>query len=104
MNDSLTGDFQTQIVQQIAAHQPRLRAFVRCLMVPSCDVDDLVQEINAVLWEKADRYDPNSDFWAWASQIARFKTLNHVRKRKREPIVFDDQVLSRLADVAEQRL
>ncbi len=54
------------VVQEIARHQSRLRAFVRCLMVRPSDVDDLLQEINVVLWEKADEFQPNTDFWAWA--------------------------------------
>ena len=44
------------IVQEIARCQTRLRAFVRCLFVRSDDVDDVLQDINAVLWEKADEF------------------------------------------------
>jgi len=47
---------QSRIVQEIARHQSRLKAFVRCLFVHSNDVDDVLQEINAVLWEKADSF------------------------------------------------
>ncbi|MCX7397656.1 MAG: sigma-70 family RNA polymerase sigma factor [Planctomycetales bacterium] len=92
------------VVQEIARHQSRLRAFVRCLMVRPSDVDDLLQEINVVLWEKCDEFQPGSDFWAWASQIARFKVLNQVRKYGRERLVFDDAVLQQLAAMAEQKL
>jgi RNA polymerase sigma-70 factor (ECF subfamily) len=62
--------FQKVIVQKIARCQTRRRAFVRCLLVRSDDVDDVLQDINAVLWEKADEFKPGTDFWAWASQIA----------------------------------
>ena len=92
------------MVQEIARHQPRLRALVRCLLVRSSDVDDVLQDINAVLWEKADEFEPGTDFWAWASQIARFKVLNQVRKYGRERLVFDMATVERLADVAEKRL
>jgi RNA polymerase sigma-70 factor (ECF subfamily) len=92
------------IVQQIARHQSRLRAFVRCLLVRSSDVDDVLQEINAVLWEKADEFEPGTDFWAWASQIARYKVLNQLRSYGRERLVFDLAAVERLADVAEQRV
>lgn len=92
------------VVQEIARHQSRLRAFVRCLMVRPSDVDDLLQEINVVLWEKADEFQPNTDFWAWASQIARFKVLNQIRKYGREKLVFDEATLERLADVTQRRL
>lgn len=73
-------------------------------MVRPSDVDDLLQEINVVLWEKCDEFQPGSDFWAWASQIARFKVLNQVRKYGRERLVFDDAVLQQLAAMAEQKL
>jgi RNA polymerase sigma-70 factor (ECF subfamily) len=73
-------------------------------MVRPSDVDDLLQEINVVLWEKCDEFQPGTDFWAWASQIARFKVLNQVRKYGRERLVFDDAVLQQLAAMAEQKL
>ena len=67
-------------------------------------MDDILQEINAVLWQKAHEYRPGTDFWAWACQIARFKALNHLRKLGRERLVFDDTVLQQLASAAVERL
>ena len=94
----------SEIVGLIARHQTRLRGLVRCLLVRSSDVEDVLQEVNSVLWEKADEFQPGSDFWAWASQIARFKVLNHVRKLGRERLVFDDAVLEQLAEIAASKL
>lgn len=92
------------VVQEIARHQSRLRGFLRCLLVNPGDIDDLLQEINAVLWEKREEFRPGTDFWAWASQVARYKVLNHVRKRTREQTAFDMLILERLADVAASKL
>jgi len=94
----------SEIVALIASHQPRLRGFVRCLLVRVSDVEDVLQEINAVLWEKASDYRSGTDFWAWASQIARFKILNYLRNSNRNRIVFDDSLLNDLADIAHDRL
>lgn len=94
----------SEIVQLIAAHQTRLRGLVRCLLVRPADVDDVLQEVNTVLWEKASEFQAGTDFWAWASQIARFKALNHLRKYSRDRLVFDERVLSELADLAQERL
>lgn len=94
----------SEMVGLIARHQARLRGLVRCLLVRSADVDDVLQEINAVLWEKGSDYQPGSDFWAWASQIARFKALNHIRKYSRDRLVFDDVLINGLADLACRRL
>ena len=92
------------IVQEIARHQPRLRAFVRCLLVRHSDVDDLLQEINVVLWEKADEFQQGTDFWAWASQIARYKVLNQVRKYGRERLVFDEATLQQIIETSDRKL
>ena len=73
-------------------------------MVRPSEVDDLLQEVNVVLWEKCDEFQPGTDFWAWASQIARFKALNHIRKYSRDRLVFDNALLDELADLACQRL
>ncbi len=100
----MSGETQRFIVQEIARCQPRLRAFVRCLLVNSSDVDDVLQEVNSVLWEKANGFQPGTDFWAWASQIARFKVLNQIRKSGSDRLVFDAEILERMALVAEQRL
>jgi RNA polymerase sigma-70 factor (ECF subfamily) len=67
-------------------------------------VDDVLQDVNAVLWEKADEFQPGTDFWAWASQIARYKVLNQLRSYGRERLVFDLATVERLADLAEHRL
>lgn len=81
-----------------------IEGLVRCLLVRSSDVEDVLQEVNSVLWEKASEFQAGTEFWAWASQIARFKALNHIRKYSRGRLVFDDKLLSELADLAHERL
>ncbi|MCC9642568.1 sigma-70 family RNA polymerase sigma factor [Rhodopirellula sp. JC740] len=97
------GSDQREMMQLIAAHQSRLRGFLRCMLVRSNDVDDLLQEVNLVLWEKADQFETGTDFWAWSSQIARFKVLNRIRAYSRDRLVFDESFVSELAEVASER-
>jgi RNA polymerase sigma-70 factor (ECF subfamily) len=100
----LSEESRKQVVQEIARCQSRLRALVRCLFVRPGDAEDILQEINAVLWEKAADFRPGTDFWAWASQIARFKALNQVRKYSRERRVFQEPILEQMAEIAAGRL
>jgi RNA polymerase sigma-70 factor, ECF subfamily len=95
---------RTHVVTEIARHQARLRGFLRCLLVRPSDVDDLLQEINATLWEKAEGFEPGTDFWAWASQVARYKAFNQIRRYGRERLVFDDTLLGQLAETASEKL
>jgi|GEM_PF-6845844 len=46
----------SELVNLIASHQTRLRGLVRCLLVRASDAEDVLQDINAVLWEKADEF------------------------------------------------
>jgi RNA polymerase sigma-70 factor (ECF subfamily) len=100
----LSDGSRNQVVQEIARRQSRLRGFARCLLVRFSDVDDMLQEIHAVLWEKANEFQPGTNFWAWANRIARFKVLNHFRKLGRERLVFDEPILEELAEIATRKL
>jgi len=91
-------------VQLIAAHQTRLRGLIRCLTMNSRDVDDVLQETNRVLWQKAEDFQPGTDFWAWAARIARFEVLTWGKRRRRDRHVFDDQLIDRLGDFAQAHL
>ena len=91
-------------MQLIAGHQTRLRAFIRCLMVDANDVDDVLQETNRVLWQKADQFQLGTDFWAWGAKVARFEVLSQRKRRQRDTQVVDSDLVSDLATMAEDHL
>ena len=93
-----------EFVGQLTRHQPRLRGFIRCLLPHAETVEDVLQETNLLLWRKAGDFVPGTDFWAWASQVARFQVLTHLKQRRRDRHVFDVELLNDLAVLAEQRL
>lgn len=88
----------------IASHQTRLRAFLRCLLVPGSDIEDVLQETNRILWQKALGFELGSDFWAWASQVARFEVLSYFRKRRRDLVAPDSPLVEQLASLATEEL
>ncbi|QDT05376.1 RNA polymerase sigma factor RpoE [Rubripirellula lacrimiformis] len=92
-----------EVVALIAQHQSRLRGLLRCMIAGHADVDDLLQEVNVVICQKADTFEIGTDFWAWASQIARYKVMERGRTFARSRLVFDDSFLDELAEVATQR-
>lgn len=88
----------------LTQYQPRLRGFVRCLLVRSNDVDDVLQEINIVLLRKSSQFQIGTDFWAWASTVARYEVLSYLRRKGREHHVLNDELIENLATVAMERL
>jgi RNA polymerase sigma-70 factor (ECF subfamily) len=88
-------------VQELTKHQSRLRGFIRCLLFQSASVEDVLQETNLLLWNKADQFEPGTSFWAWASEVARYSVLTHLKKQGRDRLVFDDSVVNELAVEAQ---
>ncbi len=86
-------------VKLMIEHQPNLRAFIVSLMPGSQDVADVLQETNAVLWQKRDRFEAGSNFGAWAFQIARYEVMRQRNRTKRlRRMIFSDELLQLLAD------
>ncbi|MFH5803346.1 sigma-70 family RNA polymerase sigma factor [Alienimonas sp. DA493] len=92
-------------VSLLTHNEPALRRFVRSLLPGGEGLDDVMQNVALECWHKFSEFDaggddPRTDFRRWAFVVARFKTLSHLRDAKRRRLVFDADVLVRLADAA----
>lgn len=91
--------------------QQRLLGYVIGLVRNSADAQDILQQAAVTAWEKFDEFDPDTDFMRWAITIARYKTLNFIKKRRNDKVYFDQALMSQLGEhasnvsveVAEQR-
>lgn len=70
----------------------RLRAyFARRLGRESADVEDLVQETLLAMHQRRATYDASRPFTVWLHAIARYKLIDHLRRKKiRASIPIDD--------------
>jgi len=93
-------DPSEEIVGLIAQSQRRLYAFVLALVRRPTDVDDILQEVNVVLWRKRDTFRPGTDFFAWAFEIARLQVLAFRSRKSRNGESFDDSLLRDIAETA----
>jgi RNA polymerase sigma-70 factor (ECF subfamily) len=64
----------------------------------------VLQEINLVLCRKAEDFCEDTNFNAWAFQIARNQCLAYWKIRARDRLVFDDEAISKIASRAESKL
>ncbi len=90
-------------VSLLTEHQARLSNFLHALVPDDHAVQDLLQRTNLVLWRKSQDYEPGTNFWAWASRIAYYETLRYRRSMHREKLVFNDDILEKICQVAERR-
>lgn len=72
-----------EYVRLLAEHERSLETYVHGLMRRAADAEDVLQECKLVLWKQFDRYEPSTNFLAWARKIALNLILNHRRKENR---------------------
>jgi len=86
-----------EFVQLLVSHQAALYAFIHSLIPGDASVNDVLQETNLTLCEKAGEFQPGSNFRAFAFSIARFKVMSHFRDRKRRGwLVADSELCEQL--------
>tara|TARA_A100001037_G_scaffold143788_1_gene130144 strand:+ start:542 stop:1060 length:519 start_codon:yes stop_codon:yes gene_type:complete len=87
--------------QLLTKSQRRIYAFILTLIPNRAEAEDILQETNLILCRKAAEYDPDRHFLAWAFKIARFQTMAHMKTRSRSPLVFQEDLMEKLSDDAE---
>ena len=97
---SIDDQHHSQFLRLFAEHEAALHALLRAMLPSREEASEALQETIIVLWQKFGEFDPARDFRAWASGIARNKALAVLRDRQRDRHVFDEELVSRLADRA----
>jgi RNA polymerase sigma-70 factor (ECF subfamily) len=90
-------DDVTRFAQQLVAIQRQLFVYVTQLIGRSADADDVLQEVNRVVWEKYDEFQPGTNFNAWAYKVAYFEVLRYRKTRGRQRARFADATLDLIA-------
>ena len=81
------------------AHQDKLQAFIYSLIPGDSHVGDVVQNTNAVLWQKRGSFKPGTNFTAWAFKIARIQVMHQLDRAKRDGrLVFSEKLIDTIAE------
>ena len=94
------GGLAPEFVQEFTRHQRRLYLYVLAQVGRPTDAEEILQETNLVVWRKADRFQPGTSFFAWASRIASYEVLKHRERRGRDRHRFSDEFLETVAEEA----
>lgn len=93
-----------EFVGLLTDHQESIRAYIISQLPGSPDVRDILQEVNLFLWENMNKFEPGSNFGAWACAVAHFRILDHRKKMKRDRfVVFDEELSRKLAVEIQDR-
>ena len=91
-----------EFIQLLTTSQSRVYAYILSLVFDPDQADDLLQQTNAILWEKAEEFEVGTNFIAWSFRIAHFQVLAHRKKVQRDRLIFDDQLIVDLAEVSSR--
>jgi len=93
------GTEATLRVQQLfVRHQGIVKAFILSLQPGFADAEDVLQEVNLVIWRRADEYQHGTDFGAWVFKIASFQIMALRQKLVRDRLQFSDELLAQIAN------
>jgi|LauGreSuBDMM15SN_2_FD.fasta_scaffold302607_1 RNA polymerase sigma-70 factor (ECF subfamily) len=79
------GDHGETFLRTLAEHERWLATYVHSLVARAADADDILQECKIVLWRQFSKFEPGTNFRAWARTIALHQILNYRRGEKRRP-------------------
>src|SRR5689334_17416818 len=85
-------------VRLLTQHERRVYAFILSLVPSWHDADEILQETNVRLWTEFERFEPGSDFCAWACAIAKYQVLTHRKQQARQRVRFTDEFLDVVAE------
>jgi len=92
----------TLIEDDLIACLPDLRAYARSLTRNRHDADDLVQDTVVRIMNSADRFQPGTNFKAWAFTILRNRFLNEFVAKRKQTRDMDDSEMEQVPTSARQ--
>ena len=84
--------------------QDRLHAYIVALVMDQDEANDILQNTNVVLCQQADKLPEIKNFTAWACRIAYFEVLSSRKRRKRDKLLFDVDLLGLIAEEIPRHL
>lgn len=91
----------SRFIAALTRNQPVIEAFCHAQLAQRQDAQEVLQMTCVKLWEKSGDWDPNTEFLPWAFEVARFTVLSYVRDKKRDRLVFDEDVILAMAEETE---
>jgi RNA polymerase sigma-70 factor (ECF subfamily) len=89
-----------EFIANVTRAQRTLHAFIVSMVRYAADADDVLQETNLVLWQKAADFDPTREFLPWAMRVAQLQSMAYLKKKQPARLVFNEELLALVADEA----
>lgn len=82
----------------LVSNDQHLRRYISLFLHRRDDVEEVLQQTAASLWEKFDQFDTSREFLPWATRFAYFEVLNFRRNKARDRVFFTEDVMEAIAE------
>jgi len=86
-----------EFVQLFTKHQRRLFLLILTQIHDPIEAEEVLQNVNVIIWKKCNQFQAGTNFLAWAGAIVTFEVLKYRSRRTRERLVFSDEFLATVA-------
>ena len=100
-NDNLESDRGKHFMMLYTRIQRRLFGYILSSIPNPSDADDIVQETASIMWSEFDKFQPETNFAAWALCIAHYQILTYRKQIKKKKRLFSEQAIEAIQKVAE---
>jgi len=83
----------SEFMELYSNHEMRLRGYVQSLVPRWSDAEDITQQCSLILWKRFGQFEPGTNFFAWACQIARFEVQKYWKTAARNRNIFSDDFM-----------
>ena len=93
----LVDESRRQFIRLMTKYERMVYGYILGLVPNWADADEILQETNIRLWEEFEKFQPGTNFAAWAVRVAHFQVLTWRKRISRSRLVFDQRVVDALA-------
>lgn len=87
-----------EFVRLLTQNERKVYCFILSMVPNLADADEILQETNVRLWEQFDKFQPGTDFAAWARTIARYMVMAFRTRTGRERVHFSQEFIDIVAN------
>ena len=92
----------SEVVLLLTEAQPRLFGFLLKRLARHDQAHDVLQEVNLVVCQRANEFEPGTDFMAWTFAIARFQIMAFRKRQSRDRLVFPQDIAAAIDSLDTQ--
>ena len=89
-----------EFLELCTPHQRRLYTYIVLMVGDTTAAHDILQDTNLVLWQKFDQFQPGTNFFAFAKEVARYRVLRYRQIHARDAVLLEPETLELLDEIA----